>query len=171
MSFPPPPHHPDNSLYGDRGYYPPPYQSPPAYPAYPAYSMPQTAPDVESAATTALVLEIVFGLFSLLGIGHVYTGRIGLGIVLLIGWWALSAIFVTVATATLGLAGCLVIPLYIAIPIISGIQARAYVKRTGSTGSWGAVAIFAGSGCLILIGLIVALALIFGIGMASLNAS
>ena len=48
------------------------------------YYAKQISPEIEGASTTALWLEIVFGLFSLLGIGHVYTGRIWLGIALLI---------------------------------------------------------------------------------------
>lgn len=51
----------------------------------PVYVVRQSSPETEGAATTALWLEIIFGLFSLLGIGHVYSGRTALGIALMIG--------------------------------------------------------------------------------------
>jgi hypothetical protein len=41
------------------------------------YYTKQISPETEGASTTALWLEIVFGLFSLLGIGHVYLGVYG----------------------------------------------------------------------------------------------
>jgi hypothetical protein len=48
----------------------------------PVYVTKQLSPEVEGAATTSLWLEIIFGIFSLLGIGHVYSGRTALG-----GWY------------------------------------------------------------------------------------
>jgi len=107
--------------------------------------------EVEGASNVALVLEIVFGFFGLLGIGHVYTNRIALGIGLLIGWWIYIIVAVFIATLTLGFGLCLLVPIYIAGPIISGIQARAYAKRADETGNWGVVAGVAGGGCLIVI--------------------
>jgi hypothetical protein len=108
------------------------------------------APEVQSAATTALILEIVFGLFSLFGIGHVYSGRLGLGLALMVGWWVYIAAAGFISTLTGGLAGCLAIPIYIAAPIFSGIQASAYVRRVHATGSWRSVPFVAGGGCLLI---------------------
>jgi hypothetical protein len=130
-----------------------------------AVSRPEPAPltpEVQSAATTALILEIVFGLFSLFGIGHVYSGRLGLGLALMVGWWVYLALAGFISTITGGIAGCLAIPIYLAAPIVSGIQASAYVKRVGATGSWRSVAIVAGGGCLLVLGLICALSF-FGV--------
>jgi hypothetical protein len=130
----------------------------------------QVSPETEGAATTALVLEIVFGLFSLLGIGHVYGGRTVLGIALMIGWWAFIGVAGFASTITLGIAACLFIPLFIAVPIISGIQARTYLKTQEGTGSWQSVALVAGGGCLLVIVSIV-LIFVFVIGLGALAGS
>ena len=115
------------------------------------YVVKETSPEVEGASNIALVLEIVFGLFGLLGIGHVYTNRIAVGIGLLIGWWIYIIVAVFIGSLTLGFGFCLFVPIYIAVPIISGIQARTYAKSAGETGNWGVVAGVAGGGCLIVI--------------------
>ena len=73
----------------------------------PVYVVSQVSPETEGAATTALWLEIIFGLFSLLGVGHIYTGRIALGIILMIGWWLYIVFAAFVSAITLGIAACL----------------------------------------------------------------
>lgn len=120
-------------------------------------------PEVQAAATTSLILEILFGFFSLLGVGHVYTGRIGLGVALMVGWWIYLLFAAAISSLTAGFGACLFVPIYIATPIISGIQASAYVKSAGVTGSWKSVAIVAGGGCLIVIISIVSLAFFLGL--------
>lgn len=117
----------------------------------PIYVASQTSPETEGSASIALWLEIIFGIFGLLGIGHVYTGRVAVGILALIGWWVYIGIAGAITTVTAGIAGCLFVPLYFAIPIISGIQARTYMKQKGGSGSWGAVGLVAGGGCLLII--------------------
>ena len=128
------------------------------------------APEVQRAATTALILEIVFGLFSLFGIGHVYSGRLGLGLALMVGWWVYIAAAGFISTLTGGLAGCLAIPIYIAAPIFSGIQASAYVRRVHVTGSWRSVAFVAGGGCLLIAGSICLLSFFGVISLGFLTA-
>lgn len=122
----------------------------------PVYVVEGRPPEVEGAASTALWLEVIFGLFSLLGVGHVYSGRIAIGLVLLFGWWAYMALAAFVSTMTLGVGACICAPLYIAVPIISGIQARTHVRKTESHGSWTSVAYVAGGGCLVIVLIIVA---------------
>lgn len=129
----------------------------------------QTSPEVDGASNIALVLEIVFGFFGLLGIGHVYTNRVPIGIGLLIGWWVYILMAVLISSLTLGFALCLFVPIYIAVPIISGIQARAYAKSAGETGNWGIVAGVAGGGCLFIIAINVLIILVLGGLTALLN--
>lgn len=124
----------------------------------PVYVIRQTSPETEGAATTALWLEIIFGIFSLLGIGHVYSGRTLLGIALMVGWWFYIAVAGIISVVTLGLGACVFIPIYFAVPIISGIQARTYTQKIGGKGSWKSVALVGGGGCLVVIIIIVALA-------------
>ncbi len=132
----------------------------------------QVPPETQASATTSMVLEIVFGFFTLMGVGHVYTGRVGLGILLMIGWWIFIGVSGFISTLTLGIGACLFIPLYIALPIISGVQASSYMKRKGGTGSWGAVFGVAGGGCLlvlIFIGALIALGVVGGVVASIMN--
>ncbi len=123
----------------------------------PVYPTTQTPPETEAAATTALILEIIFGFFSLLGIGHVYSGRTLLGILLMIAWWVYIVVASFLSVITLGFGACIFVPIYIAVPIISGIQARAHTLKTGAKGHGGATALVVGGGCLLAIILIVIL--------------
>ena len=130
----------------------------------PAVSEPKpSVHQVQAAATTSLVLEIVFGIFSLLGVGHVYTGRIGLGLALMVGWWVFLGIAAAISSLTAGLAACLFVPVYFVVPVVSGIQASAHVKTAMVPGSWKSVAIVAGGGCLIVMISLAALASVFGL--------
>ncbi len=67
----------------------------------------------------AVVLEILPGIFGLLGIGHIYGGYTNRGIVLLVVW----LLFVAAETST-GVI-CCTFPLHLIVPVISGI----WVKR------------------------------------------
>jgi hypothetical protein len=120
----------------------------------------QVPPETEGAATTSLWLEIIFGIFSLLGVGHVYSGRTLLGIVLMIGWWVYILVAGFLSTITLGLGACVFVPIYLAVPIISGIQARTYTLKTGGKGNWTHVAFVAGGGCLLVLMIVGALAVL-----------
>jgi hypothetical protein len=127
----------------------------------PIYIVNQTSHETEGASTTALWLEIIFGLFSLLGIGQVYSGRVILGICMMIGWWIYIAIASILSALTWGICACLFVPIYLSVPIISGIQARTYVKTTGGKGSWKSVGLVAGGGCLVVI-ISIIIIIIFG---------
>jgi len=132
----------------------------------PVYSSPNSAV-TQGASTTALWLEIIFGIFGLLGIGHAYSRRVPLGLGLMIGWWVYIVVAFFVSTATLGFAACLFLPIGIAVPVISGIQARTYVQRTQGTGNWSSVGVMAGGGCLTLIIIVVVL---FGVVLGGSSA-
>ncbi len=134
----------------------------------PVYLVKQVSPETEGAATTALWLEIIFGIFSLLGIGHVYSGRTMLGIVLMIGWWIYIALAGFISAITMGLGACLLVPIYIAVPIISGIQARTYTQKMAGRGNWKNVAFVGGGGCLLVV-LIIAALVAFGVFAMAIN--
>ena len=138
----------------------------------PMYIMSQTSPETEGAATTALWLEIIFGFFGFLGVGHTYGGRTLLGISLMGAWWVYIVIESFAATFTVGLSLCLTIPLHIAVPIISGIQARTQIKKVNGTGNWPPVGMVVGGGCLSLIligGVILGITLLLGLLVSSSN--
>ncbi len=128
----------------------------------PVYLVRQVSPETEGAATTALWLEIIFGIFSLLGIGHVYSGRTWLGIALMLGWWIYIGVATFFSTITLGFGACLFVPIYFAVPIISGIQARTYTQKISGKGNWLPVALVGGGGCLVVI---IAFAVVIALGI------
>ena len=130
---------------------------------------PPVSHETQTAGNTAMILEIVFGLFAQLGIGHVYTGRIGLGIGLLIGWWVYIAVATFITTATVGFAACIFAPIGIIVPIISGLQAKKYLLEKGGNGDWGKVAIVGIGGCLTFI-IIIVIFVVFG-GLAAIWSS
>jgi TM2 domain-containing membrane protein YozV len=70
---------------------------------------------------TAMILEIIAGLFGFLGIGHFYAGRTNVGLGLLIGWWVFLGIEVVLMAFVIGL--CL-LPLNLIVPIVSGMWVR-----------------------------------------------
>ena len=86
----------------------------------------------------------------------------------MIGWWLFIVLGGFIFTVTLGIAACLFVPLYFAVPIISGIQAHTYIQKTGGTGNWSSVAAAAGGGCLLVIVAIV-LVVVFIIGLGVLG--
>ena len=123
----------------------------------------QASPETEGAATTSLWLEIIFGLFSLLGLGHVYSGRTLLGIGLMFAWWVYIILAGFLSAITMGFGLCLFVPIYIAVPIISGIQARTYVHKTHGKGNWKNFVLVGGGGCLVIILVAVGILLLVGI--------
>jgi hypothetical protein len=89
----------------------------------------------DSSDTIAMILEIVFGLFGILGIGWLYAGNWLVAFGVFGGFIVLVFIELGIATATLGFASCVIVPLNIAIAAISGLRARDYVRNSGATGS------------------------------------
>ena len=87
---------------------------------------PQRPPKAKS---TALILELLPGLFGLYGIGWIYANKVGLGVGLLIGGlvWAVIAITIDILTGGLGLLCSL--PVNIAAVTISSISINNYTKK------------------------------------------
>lgn len=96
----------------------------------PALSTPQPA-SASTNRTTAVVVEIVAGVFGFLGIGWMISGKLGLGIGLLIGYWIFIAIYALILTAlspfTVGLSffGLCLLPI---VPAISGYMLNNQLK-------------------------------------------
>ena len=92
---------------------------------YMTYTQPQSTTD----PNLVLVVELIGGFFGFLGIGHMLAGEVGLGIMLLIGWWIYSAFVWIVVLLTLGLAGCVFGPINLVAVIFSALMARNTVLR------------------------------------------
>ena len=93
---------------------------------------PQTS---DSSDTIALLLEIIFGVFGLLGMGWLYAGNLPVAIGLFVGFLIVVFIEMFIATFTLGFAACLILPFNLAVAIVSGFKARDYVRNSGAKGS------------------------------------
>jgi len=86
---------------------------------------------------TALLLELL-GFFGFLGIGNMWAGKVGKGILLLIGYWVFAVFVVvgpllTMVADTSGITAlCLMCGLalvYLATPIVSGVLLRNQLRR------------------------------------------
>lgn len=93
---------------GSQGYRP---YSQPGY-ARSSYARPVRDP------TIAFILEVLPGLFGILGIGHMYAGNIPRGLILLVVWF----LFVT-GEVTTGVICCF-FPLNFVVPVLSGLWAK-----------------------------------------------
>ncbi len=132
--------------------------------AYPRQAAPPPASG-DSTDTIAMVLEILFGLFGILGMGWLYAGRIMTGVLAFFGYLVLVAIEVVVVSATFGFAACITLPLNLAVVVISGIKARDYVRRAGARGS--VVYVLAGLVGGVIIACLVIFLLASGLGLLS----
>jgi len=121
----------------------------------------------DSSDTIAMVLEIIFGIFGILGMGWLYAGNIAIAIAAFVGFIIVAFIELAIATATLGFAGCFILPFNIAVAVISGLKARDYVRNTGAHGSILYVIVAVVLGAIVLCG---GLNLLFG-GLSALVGS
>ncbi len=110
-----------------------------AYPPanLPAYAAPAAAPPYYGAPTkarsTALVLEILPGLFGLLGFGWIYAGETGKGVTWLIGFFIWSVVGAVIATLT-AFIGCLcVLPISGFLIYMSASRLSAFAKSRPDT--------------------------------------
>jgi len=87
--------------------------------------------DIKRSATTALVLEVLFGLVGLPGAGWVYAGKLSTAIIVFTAYWISTAIQVYIMALTMGMIGCLPIVFNPTIVVISGIKVQRDVLRSG----------------------------------------
>jgi hypothetical protein len=104
--------------------YPPPAPVPPQYPQQPQQYQP--AP---KDPNNAFLIELVGGIFGILGAGYFYTGQMEAGAIRLIGWIAFLAIgWVTASLLTLVVVGFCMMPLLLvaqfAVPYYSAKQLK-----------------------------------------------
>jgi hypothetical protein len=81
---------------------------------------------------TGLVLEVLPGLFGLLGIGHIWAGEVAIGVGLLLGYWVAWTFLALLTLVTFGLFLCF-FPVYLlmwpGVPIISAIMLQRRLQR------------------------------------------
>jgi len=98
-------------------------------------SQPARPQYVDSTDTIAMIIEIVFGLFFVMGVGWLYVGNVAVFVTVLLGYWLLVGIEVTLTIFSFGCLACLFYPLNIVLVIVSGVRARDYVRQTKAKGS------------------------------------
>lgn len=95
----------------------------------PTQATAESQPAPEKDMGTALVLEILGGIFQIFGIGHFYAGNPLIGIFVMIGYWMWLIVGVLIAVVTLGI-GLLLLPVFwLLFIVISPIGVWMQVKR------------------------------------------
>ena len=89
----------------------------------------------DSSDTIATLVEFIFGVFGILGMGWLYAGNFPIAIGIFIGYAILIFIEAAITTATIGFALCIIIPFNLVILVISTLRVRDYVRRSGASGS------------------------------------
>lgn len=100
-------------------------------PQYPqtGYAIPYHKP------STAFLLELL-GYVGFLGIGHIYAGNVIGGILMLIFGWALVGIVYTILSIlSLGIGFIVLLPVLLAVPIISGVWAYRIAQTSNRRGA------------------------------------
>jgi len=92
-------------------------------------------PQESSDPTVALIVEIIFGLGGVLGLGWLYAGNIAISLMVFFGYVVLVFIEFWIVALSFGLAGCIILPLNLVMIVISGFKARDYMRNTGASGS------------------------------------
>ena len=114
------------------GNYPQPYQPQQQYPPQPynpQYPQPQYPPPYgyvqPKDPTVGLLLELL-GYVGFLGIGHIWAGKTTRGVMLLIGYWFY---WLCAGILMIVLIGCLMLPIGLAFPLISGFMLKSEMER------------------------------------------
>lgn len=92
-------------------------------------------------ADTTLIIELLAGIFGFLGIGYLYTGLTGAGVLRLVGYWVYIGVvwvaFTLFSAITLGFGACLFfVPMILQVlpPILSAYELREAMKAAKSQG-------------------------------------
>jgi hypothetical protein len=107
-----------------------------------------------------MILEIVFGLFGIMGMGWLYAGNILTAVLVFIGFTIFVLVEAALIALTGGLCGCLALPANIGIAVFSATRVRDYVRRTRARGSMVYVIIAGIIGIVLVVGLVVGLILL-----------
>ncbi len=90
------------------------------------------SPAAQRDATVGLMLEFI-GYLGVLGLGHIYTGQVGRGFALMIGWWAywgiVTVLFVTIFFIPVA---CMMVIAWPVVPILSGLWVKRDIDRRGA---------------------------------------
>ncbi len=106
----------------------------------------------DSSDTIAMVLEILFGLFGIMGMGWLYAKNVKLALLIFFGFIVLVFIEMFIFTITFGFAACIIFPFNLVLAIVSGLKVRDYVRNTDVEPSFAYVAIGVLVGAVLMCG-------------------
>ena len=101
----------------------------------PQQQNPTNSTDSDSTGTIAMLIEIVFSLFGLMGVGWVYVSKYLVGTVLFASFFFIFLVEVGFTLASGGVCACTFLPINALLATISGLRLRDYVRRTHAKGS------------------------------------
>ena len=78
---------------------------------------------------TAMIIEIIGTVLGFMGLGWLYAGRTGTGLLLLFGYWAALVVVVLLSVLTGGIFACIWLPIDIVIAVISGSMAKSALEK------------------------------------------
>lgn len=79
--------------------------------------------------TTAMLLEILIGMFGLLGIGWMYAGQAAAGVGWLAGYLAWNFVAIIFDIFTIGIFTCIHVPISILLLVLSAVNLSNHMKR------------------------------------------
>lgn len=89
------------------------------------------APPAPKDPNTAFLLELVGGLFGLMGLGYIYVGRTNDGLIRLIGWIVYSIVAWIIIFILMSLViGCFCVPVQLAMQIGLAIWSATSLKNS-----------------------------------------
>jgi TM2 domain-containing membrane protein YozV len=108
-------------------------QNYPNYPQQPggySYQQPGMVAPSPKDPTTALLLELI-GYAGVMGIGHMYAGKVGRGVAIMFGYWVYLVIF---GLLSIILIGCLFLIIAPVFPILSGLWVKSEMEKERAMG-------------------------------------
>lgn len=100
-----------------------PQSNPNPYPPGAYYAPPRPGPSPD----TAYILNLIFGLFGLFGIGSMYAGKTGEGLIMLFGGIMMNLTVAVLGAITAGILACLALPFYVLFAVLSANSVKKYL--------------------------------------------
>lgn len=111
-------------------------------------------------AVIALIIELLGGLMGVPGLGHVLSGKLGLGILVFLGAVCYNIFTGFIAAFTLGCSFFVSYPIYLIGVVFSAVSVFKYMDNNKVKGDWKTLLIVVGAGFVLIIGLSFLLVLI-----------
>lgn len=122
----------------------------------------QSSTHSNTDAVIGIIVEILGGILGVPGLGHIFSGKLGLGIAILLVGVFYNFVTGMFAAFTLGCSLCISVPLYLGAVIFSAISVYKYMDNMRVKGNWKNLLIVVG---VILLVFVIIPVVIFGFSM------